>query len=364
MVDSSKVDVLSDDFNEAKVSDAELDVYGSSPLANFPLVGNGEITNDYCGKFSSYYGCDRVDLHEMIGKKIGKDYAGKVFVHKVHFSCDKPSCPVCCRYGWAVREAHKIDKRLEEASKEWGDVEHIVCSVPPKDYGITDEKVLRAMARKALEVRGVFGGVMIFHGSRKRRFEHIKGGVFRQIGLDWKPHYHVLGFVLGGYRCRDCKRKNNCLKGCGGFDDRSYQNFLKDGFYVKVEGKRKTVFGTAWYQLHHASVRKDIKRFHVATWFGVCGYRKLKVKVEKKKHVCRVCQYELKRFNYFGKKRFALDRDSSDYVRDSMEDLTEDGVVVWVEAPKRSFIRSSVGDEPRYGSMAWVRSVKRGYSGE
>lgn len=354
-------DVLSDDFDEAKVSDAELDVCGSSPLASFPLVGNGEITNDYCGKFSSYYGCDRVDLHELIGKRIGKDYVGKMFMHKVHFSCDKPSCPVCCRYGWAVREAHKIEKRLEVASKEWGDVEHIVCSISPKDYGITDEKVLRSMAVEALKVRGVIGGNLIFHGSRHRRYEQIKGGVFRQIGTDWKPHFHVLGFISGGYSCRSCKRKKNCLKGCGGFDDRSYQQFLKDGFYVKVEGKRKTIFGTAWYQLHHASIRKDVKRFHVSTWFGVCGYRNLKVKVEKKKHVCRVCEYELKPFDYLGKKQFVTDRDASGYVRDSMEDLEEDGVRVWVEKPKRSFIRSSVGGEPKYGSMAWVKSVRRGY---
>jgi hypothetical protein len=220
------------------------------------------------------------------------------------------------------------------------------------------------MARVALEALGVFGGVMIFHGSRHRRYEQIKGGVFRQIALDWSPHFHVLGFIRGGYKCRGCKRKNNCLEGCGGFDDRRYQNFLKDGFYVKVLPKRKTVFGTAWYQLNHASVKKDVKRFHVAKWFGVCSYRKLKVKVEKKAHVCPICQYELKHFDYFGKKRFALDRNSSDYVRVSLEDLEEDGVVVWRESPKRSFHRSSVGEEPKYGSMAWVKSVRHRYSEE
>jgi hypothetical protein len=351
------------DSSELKVSHAELDVCASN-LANFPLVGNGEITNEYCGKFSSYYGCDQLELHAMIGRRQGKDYADKIFIHKVHFSCDKPSCPVCARYGWAIREAHKIEKRLEVASKDLGEPEHIVCSISPKDYGISDEKVLRAMAEKALADRGIIGGVLLFHGSRKRRFEHLKGGVFRQIGLDWKPHYHVLGFIQGGYKCRDCKRKSNCLKDCGGFDDRSWQQFAKGGIYVKVEPKRKTIFGTAWYQLHHASLGKKNKRSHVATWFGACSYRKLKVKVEKKKHVCRVCQYELKRFEYVGKKSFATDRDSPDYVRDSMENYYEDGVPAWHEAPKRAFVRKTVCDEPKYGSMEWLKHARNSRYGE
>jgi hypothetical protein len=54
------------------------------------------------------------------------------------------------------------------------------------------------------------------------------------------------------------------------------QNFLKDGYVVKVLGKRKTVFGTAWYQLHHATIRLGIKRFQSVTWFGNMGYRKLR----------------------------------------------------------------------------------------
>jgi len=288
--------------------------------------------------------CDRVGLHESIGKLAGKDYAGKVFVRKVHFSCDKPSCPICYRYGWAVREARKIEARLVEASKLWGDVEHIFVSIPPKSYGVSDEKVLRSMALKALEALGVIGGGAIFHGSRHRRYEQM-GHAFRQVGTDWKPHYHVLGFIRGGYaRCRGCGHKNSCVEGCGGFDDRRWQYFLKTGVYVKVVlAERKTIFGTAWYQLNHASIKRDAERSHVVTWFGVVSYRKLKVKVVKKVGVCPVCKHPLKKADYSGSKNHVLNRYASGYERDSMEDLKEGGVVVWREAVKRPFRVRFVG---------------------
>ena len=366
MVGCSKVDVLSVDFDKDKVSGVELSVYDSNLLDLYPLVGSDlKATNDYCGNFRGYYICDRVDLHELIGKKLGKDYANKVFVHKVHFNCGKPLCPVCYRGSWDVRQARKMETRLKATSEMLkkscptsGEIEHIVVSISPKDYGIMDEKVLRAKAKKALEELGFIGGGFIFHGSRHRRYEQIKGGAFRQIGTDWSPHYHILGFLKDGYKCRDCKRKNNCLAGCGGFDDRRWQYYLKTGIYVKVLEKRKTIGGTAWYQLSHASVRKGAKRSHVVTWMGICGYRKMKVKIEKSKQICPICQHDLKRSLYNGNKHFVTNRYSFDYVQDSLEDYKEDGMIVWSDAPKRSFVPSSVGDEPRYGFVEWLKSVR------
>jgi hypothetical protein len=102
-------------------------------------------------------------------------------------------------------------------------------------------------------------------------------------------------------------------------------------------GERKTVFGTAWYQLNHASIKKNVKRFHVASWFGVCSYRKLKVTIEKRKDLCPICQHDLGAIRYFGVKRIVFDRSSSSYRRDSFEDLEEDGHVVWVESVKCKF---------------------------
>jgi hypothetical protein len=52
---------------------------------------------------------------------------------------------------------------------------------------------------------------------------------------------------------------------------------------VKVMGESKTVFGTHWYQLNHSTIRTNVRRPHVCTGFGVCSYRKLKVKAENRK---------------------------------------------------------------------------------
>lgn len=123
--------------------------------------------------------------------------------------------------------------------------------------------------------------------------------------------------------------------------DRKYRCYEKDGCIVRVLGKRKTVGGTAWYQLNHASIKKNAVRFHVATWFGVCSYRKLKVTVEYKKNVCPICQHELEEMRYSGVKRHILDCLFSDVhscgERDSYEDYEEDSRVVWTVVVKRGF---------------------------
>lgn len=330
--------------------------WGLGFLNDYPLVGGGEVTDTYCGNFSGWKICDNVAAHEAYGKTHGKDYTGKVFVRKVHFSCGKLTCPKCTRYGWATKESRKVAARLLRASERLGlEVEHISISFSPKDFGISDEKVLRAMALKACEELGIIGGDLIFHGSRHRRFEPMVGGGFRQFGTDWSPHEHDLGFIEGGYTCRDCERKSNCSAECSGFDSRRWKYFKKTGIYVKVLAKRKTIVGTAWYQIHHASIRRDAKRAHVGTWHGVCGYRNMgKIKVPKEAGACPVCGNSLKEAAYIGKKNFVLNRYSPDYVRDSMEDLAENGLEVWCVVPKRSCRNGSVGG----GSALKVFNVK------
>jgi len=309
-----------DNFDEFPVDDS-FATYGE-----FELVGHGKVTNGFCGKFSKVYGCSRKHLHNRITLD-GVNYSGMGYFKPVFNSCDKPSCPVCYKFGWAIREARKIEARLAESSKRFGLAEHIVCSVPVKDYGLSYE-ALRSKAVKVLKVRGVVGGCLIFHGFRYNLVKHWY----------WSPHFHVLGHILGGYRCRGCKRKSNCLKGCGGFDDRTWQAFQKDGYYVKVLGKRKSVYHTAWYQLNHSSVKRGVVRFHVATWFGVCSYRKLKVTVEFKKRVCPICKHELVEHFYCGRKPDVLavlrsDRDSCGK-REFFADIEENGCRAWVECVK------------------------------
>lgn len=316
---------LSQEFRDDRLDEPDLENVSGS-LGVFELVGHGSVTNGYCGTFKCFYGCARVELHNRTTLG-GKNYRNKVYVRKVFCSCDKPSCRICYKYGWAVRQARKIELRLAEASKRFGLVEHIVMTFSPKYYDLSIE-ALRTKAIEALKMRGIIGGVLIFHGFRFN---------LRQYWY-WSPHFHCLGFILGGYGdCRGCKKK--CFKGCGGFVDRKYRCYEKDGFIVRVLAKRKTVGGTAWYQLNHASVKKDVVRFHVATWFGVCSYRKLKFTAEYKRNVCPICQHDLVRLDYFGVKRSVLDvlfsTRTSCGERDSFEDYEEDGRVVWVERVKR-----------------------------
>ena len=321
--------VLEDYLDEEPVDDS----YGS--LGEFRLVGHGKVASDNCGRWLRFKGCIRADLHDRIAVN-GENFKGKAFIRIIHHSCDRPSCPVCFKSGWAVRQAEKIEMRLAEGSKRFGLVEHIVASVPLKDYGLKFES-LRNRIVKVLAVRGVVGGVLIFHGFRY----NVRHQWY------WSPHFHVLGFVLGGYgRCRGCKK--GCV-GCAGFEGRTRREFERDGYIVKVLGKRKTVFGTAWYQLNHSTVRVDVARCHVATWFGVCSYRKLKVTVEKKKDLCPICGEELVRLHYIGVQRIVRERGEHGYVCSFVDDLVDvDGSPNWCESSSGSYDYGSCFDTYGY----------------
>ena len=141
--------------------------------------------------------------------------------------------------------------------------------------------------------------------------------------------------VDGGYGCRGCMR--DCA-GCDGFEATTRKHFKKDGYIVKVLPRRKSVGGTAWYQLNHASVKRNTTRFHVATWFGVCSYRKLKVTVEPKKRICPICSEELVKLHHLGIRRIIKDRDSPEFVGSFVDDLVDDdGALNWCEASSGSY---------------------------
>jgi hypothetical protein len=305
------------------------DSYGTH--GDFQLVGHGQVTNANCGKFKAFWGCLRTELHQKRFKG-DADYdphdSKRVYMRKVFHSCDKASCPVCYKRGWAVREATRAEGRLEKAAERFGKVEHIAASIPPKLWGLSYED-LRARTLKALYARGIIGGMLIFHGFRFDRDASLK--------WFWSPHYHVLGFIVGGYgRCRSCRQQ--FCSSCEGYEGRTRRLQETDGFIVKVLGERKSVGATAYYQLNHATLRVGHGN-HVATWFGCCSYRKLKVTVEKKKSLCPWCQHDLEELRYYGSKRFVLDRDSPLLERESSEDLEEDGRVVWVVVSKGRFGR-------------------------
>jgi hypothetical protein len=267
----------------------------------FEVVGHGKRTNDDCGLFKKFMGCMNVEFHNAVRwfyPELGKN---QIFVKKIYHSCDKPSCPVCYKYGWAPRAAGRIEKRLKVATKRFGLVEHIIASVPHREYHLGLE-ALRKRVVKILRRRGVIGGCMIFHAFRYRN-KYVARKTDLSLGWYWNPHFHVLGFVGGsGYgRCRRC-RGADCYA-CSGFEGITRREHEKDDWIVKVLEERKTVGGTAWYQLNHASVRRGSKKSHVSTWFGVVSYRKLKIENLGKVDVrskCPICGCDLVRLHYLG----------------------------------------------------------------
>ncbi|MGA3191148.1 MAG: hypothetical protein ABSD73_01385 [Candidatus Bathyarchaeia archaeon] len=191
---------------------------------------------------------------------------------------------------------------IEAERRGLGVAEHVTVSFPEADRHLP-EVALRVKARKALLDRGVVGGCMIFHGFRINRILQR---------LVWSPHYHTLASVAGREKCRACKRA--CFKGCGGFVDRNYRCGEKDGILVKVHDKRKTLLGTAWYQLNHATIRVGVGRFHVVTWFGSMSYRKFKGVRLESEDVCPACGEEMGTCAYVGKRHIVKDVGHPDYV--------------------------------------------------
>jgi len=271
---------------------------------DFEPVGRGAKSSDFCGKWLGLVVCKNVEGHRQYGDN-------KVVVLHKHAWCHKATCPVCFIRGWSVRGAQNIFARLEGGVKRgYGKVEHLAVSVPPEDYGLS-EKVLREKSRSALLSRGVFGGCMIFHGYRIDKKRRV---------LAWSPHYHVLGFILGGYdRCRNCKNQKCIGYGnfnmCRGFEARTRRLYEEDGYIVQVakdefgvKAERKNVVGTAWYQLNHATVRVSaFRRFHVVTWFGVCGNRMYAGAKFKSEDVCPVCSGDMAKSAYMGKRYICKD---------------------------------------------------------
>jgi len=298
--------------------------YDDKGHENYIPVGRGKKSSDVCGRWVRFSVCKNLEGHK--GKFLGgvTDCTDKIVVRHNHLWCTKSSCPVCFIRGWSVRGARSIAGRILEADRRgFGKVEHIVVSPSVVDRDLS-ESVMRKKCRDVLFERGVIGGCMIFHGYRKDE----SCGV-----LVWSPHYHVLGYIEGGYaRCRECERKWNCLKGCGGFDDRAWQAFQKDGYYVRVFAKRKTVFGTAWYQLNHATIRLGVKRFHAVTWFGVCGNRKFKSEKVANESLCPVCHEEMRKCVYVGKRHIVKDVGHPDYVPLFVDnEFGEDGEPNYIE---------------------------------
>lgn len=223
------------------------------------LVGQRPATNSYCGTFSKYKICDRVELHaQSVLNSVS--HAGKVFTRMIHRSCNSPLCSVCCFSGWAKRLADHATQRIEVASKRFGKPQHLVVSPSESDWGLFEfhSDLFRLKVKKLLYSLGVVGGCFLNHGFRYASFqESIEKGV--PLYWRWSPHAHVVGFLLGGYKCRSCPKlaiaSVSVCADCGGFESRVRRSYEQNRIIVKVKDERITVFGTVWYQANHASVK-------------------------------------------------------------------------------------------------------------
>lgn len=275
---------------------------------DFEPVGRGVKSSDFCGVWRGFMVCKDVEAHKGVSVG-GVDCSDKVVVRHKHLWCHKATCPVCFNRGWSVRLARSVVSRVDGGVKRgFGKIEHVSVSVPPEDWGLP-ERVLRMKCRSALLDRGIYGGAMVFHGYRIDRVRNV---------LVWAPHYHTNGFVLGGFdRCRECDHERCDCMSCSGLKGREVRGYEKDRYLVKVFGSRKTVFGTVWYNLNHATVRVSaFSRFHVVTWFGVCGNRKYSSATSKLKSedACPACGGEMVKCSYRGKRFIAREIGDAGYV--------------------------------------------------
>jgi len=290
---------------------------------NYVPVGRGVVSSPSCARWVSYYVCYNVEEHKGVVVK-DVDYTGKVAVAHHHMWCHKSSCPKCFIRGWAVRLARYGESRLLEGVKRGlGKIEHLSVSIPPECYGLSEE-AMREIAWHALKVRGVTGCCMIFHGyriDRKRRC------------LVWGAHYHAVGFIEGGFnRCRTCVHKRGDCAECNGFKGRQVREYAKDRMIVKVLGQRKTVFGTLHYQLHHATIRVGIKRFHVVTWHGNLANNNFHADKLMAEIKCPACGSDMVRSAHVGERVIVKDIGSPDYVKCfADEPCDSSGSPNWIE---------------------------------
>lgn len=317
------------------------------------VAGNGEVTNPnkddpkHCGKFYGVKGCLNVEGHDVVTLD-GKNHKGMMYGRKRFRYCNNPRCPTCHDHGWGARESRKAEARLLKGKKSFGPIEHVTISPPQEDYDWlrTPEKehvYRRIKLKRVLDACGIEGGCVIFHPARYANAqEALEKGV--EQGWRFSPHYHLLCYLKNRYsRCRGCKYNNkydrNHCWACDGLNGRVRRMNEKNGFIVKVHGKRITIFGTLLYQLNHCGVTVENSGYHNITWFGVVSYRAMKLEkgdfeeVGREHSECPLCHEPLVALHYLG---FDWARFAKEFwIKEFEEPLYDaDGRPLWAEKEK------------------------------
>ena len=277
-----------------KQEDEWITQYDSFPLrdgfrSDWKIVGREPATNPFCGKHRKFQRCSETALHGSIG--------GRDFYHNGVNSCWSYRCHTCWKYGWAVRRAFSMESRFFTAEKVLGlptsSVEHFSVSMSKEWYDKSYDVMCQG-CWSALRRRGILGCASILHPFRKDK---------RKRDLVRSFHFHCLGYLRDSYKCRECRKNVNgvCLDlDCDGFEALTRRTYNSDGWIVKlatnelgVVEKRKSLYGTCWYQLEHSGYLEGVKNFQIVRWWGNVAKKKFKTVKRANAPSCPLCKGEL-----------------------------------------------------------------------
>ena len=248
------------------------------PKWMLPFPGVGEKRDDCKTGFAKKMVCEKDQEHPAV--QIGLR------------TCGRQECPAC--WGtWALRGADRAGSRLEgfaKAIRTRYRPRHIILSMSDGDaayyldrYEDDGDRLYKALKKEFLgraERVGIKGGAMVIHlyrvdhiaqngdsATNLKTWENVrKTGRWRDI-VRYSPHAHIIGY---GYLHKPEKGE----------------------FTYKNKGILKTrddIERVAYYALSHAALPS---KGHAITYFGACGYNKLRVTLHFSASVplkCPVC---------------------------------------------------------------------------
>lgn len=244
---------------------------GILPSAKSLQFDWGDLTGQYAGWRFPGLGAAYLATcghYKVIGCLEHSPGYGKLVKH----NCARAECPVCYRT-WILKATEAIVERIE-AGRPYASAKaiHVTVSPPrPSSLEFATKKTYLKLRRKAQTIAkraGFYGGCCIFHPYRENKATKL-----------WRrsPHFHLLGY--------------GWIKGVATLHERT-------GWIVKNHRIRKSVGGTAYYQLSHAGVKVG---HHVVTWFGSLSWKALRLpRSRPTPETCPTCGAPLKPLIWLG----------------------------------------------------------------
>jgi hypothetical protein len=228
-------------------------------IGGWGLPGHGQ-QKDTCGTFFMK-GCLNLSEHPD-GLAVFKPMVRR---------CFDPKCPEDWHF-WALRGADRIAVQIEDFAKKnpWvGKPIHHVVSVPKKDWHLSKSELCKKAYHVAKRT-GFLGGSVIYHPFRESDDSRWY----------FSPHFHLIGF---------------------GWIKDTDKEFKRSGWISHNERVRKSVFGTAFYQLTHCGVWYGSGKKCSITWFGCMAYSKFKREKSIRDQVfCPYCGEPMETLIYIG----------------------------------------------------------------